>query len=162
ARSARRSGFRGYCTAGHSQIGDTAMRFRSWLDGLKFRSQNRRARRARAHRPHNILARQLLSVETLEDRLVPGFLAPVNYGAGAGPIAIPPADFNHDGHLDLAVANNSDSTVSILLGNGDGTFQSAQNFGTDYYPRSIAVGDFDNDNTLDIVTANAWDLSILK
>jgi hypothetical protein len=37
-------------------------------------------------------------------------------------------DFNGDGHLDLAVANQGSNNVSLLLGNGDGTFQAAQNF----------------------------------
>ena len=36
-----------------------------------------------------------------------------------------PADFNGDSRLDLAVTNVSDGTVSILLGNGNGTFQAA-------------------------------------
>ena len=44
-------------------------------------------------------------------------------GRGASPIAIVAGDFNGDGRLDLAVANAGDNDVSVLLGNGDGTFQ---------------------------------------
>ena len=42
---------------------------------------------------------------------------------GANPSAIVAGDFTGDGQLDLAVANSGDNTVSVLLGNGDGTFQ---------------------------------------
>lgn len=41
---------------------------------------------------------------------------------GGMPQGITAADLNNDGKIDLAVANNADGTVSILLGNGDGTF----------------------------------------
>jgi FG-GAP-like repeat len=61
-----------------------------------------------------------------------GTLAPqVTYPTGPGPVAVAAADFDGDGRVDLAVANANcplgkqctSSTVSILLGNGDGTFQ---------------------------------------
>jgi hypothetical protein len=89
----------------------------------------------------------------------PGVLTPTRYGflnAAFGRIAAP--DFNGDGHLDLAVTfNNIDfgtpSGFSVLLGNGDGTFQTpvnhvvlptmAQNY--------IAVGDMNHDGRPDIV-----------
>ena len=38
-------------------------------------------------------------------------------------------DFNGDGKADLAVANHGSNNVSVLLGNGDGTFQAAVNYG---------------------------------
>jgi hypothetical protein len=41
---------------------------------------------------------------------------------GASPFGVAAADFNADGHLDLAVTNYAGNTVMILLGNGDGTF----------------------------------------
>jgi hypothetical protein len=62
-------------------------------------------------------------------------------------------DFNGDGVLDLAVANVF-SNVSVLLGNGDGTFQAAQNFGAGGGPFSVAVGDFNGDGVLDLAVAN--------
>jgi hypothetical protein len=67
-------------------------------------------------------------------------------------------DFNGDGRLDLAVANNypdyQDNSVSVLLGNGDGTFQAAQNFAVGSAPSSVVVGDFNGDGLLDLAVAN--------
>src|SRR5260370_32493974 len=88
--------------------------------------------RAATHRPN---------LEVLEDRCVPSFSPAVMYPAGTNPGAVLTADFNGDGRLDLAVVNSSSSTVSVLLGNGDGTFQPAQNFATGTNPLSLAVGD---------------------
>ena len=51
----------------------------------------------------------------------------------------------------ILIQNN----VSILLGNGEGSFGPANNFGAGIGPRSIAVGDFNEDEALDIATVNA-------
>ena len=53
----------------------------------------------------------------------------MNYGAESAPTSVAVGDFNGDGKLDLAVANYGSSNVSILLGNGDGTFKAAVNYG---------------------------------
>lgn len=52
----------------------------------------------------------------------PSFGTPVSYPAQNGPVAAISADFNGDGHPDLAVANLASSSISIFPGNGDGTF----------------------------------------
>jgi len=62
-------------------------------------------------------------------------------------------DFNGDGKLDLAVGNYNSHTVSVLLGNGDGTFQSQQTFATSSGPY-LAVGDFNGDGKLDLAVDN--------
>ena len=59
-------------------------------------------------------------------------------------------DLNGDGNLDLVVANYISNNVSILLGNGDGTFQAQQTFATGANPDSVAVGDFNSDGNLDV------------
>src|SRR5438309_10784273 len=48
-----------------------------------------------------------------------------DFATGMSPSSVAVEDFNRDGKLDLAVANNRSDTVSVLLGNGDGTFQAA-------------------------------------
>src|ERR687897_308197 len=79
-----------------------------------------------------------------------------NFGAGDEPISVAVGDFNNDTILDLAVANQNSDNVSILLGNGNGTFVDtpAVNFGAGDGPFSVAVGDFNNDTILDLAVAN--------
>jgi len=67
------------------------------------------------------------------------------------------ADFNGDGKLDLAVVDNVENVVFILLGNGDGTFQSPIRFATGTDPGAIVAGDFNNDGKLDLAVANYTD-----
>ncbi|MEA2030089.1 MAG: FG-GAP-like repeat-containing protein, partial [candidate division Zixibacteria bacterium] len=70
------------------------------------------------------------------------------------------ADFNGDGNNDLATANSggweNPGDVSILLGNGDGTFQSAVNYAVGSHPLSVFSADFDGDGDNDLTTANGW------
>ncbi len=90
------------------------------------------------------------------------FQAPVTYSLGVGAQSLTAADFNGDGKLDLAVAVFASAPskfccgVSILLGNGDGTFQAARTFRsvTDGFPGTIAAGDFNGDGKTDLVVAN--------
>jgi hypothetical protein len=72
------------------------------------------------------------------------------YNVGFQPDEILTADFNHDGHLDLAVANGGGNTVSILLGNGDGTFRPANDVVLAGNPKAIAVADFTRDGFADL------------
>jgi hypothetical protein len=95
-----------------------------------------------------------LHVEALEDRCLPSFVAPVSYPVGAAPQAVVTADVNGDGQLDIITANAASNTVSVQLGNGNGTFQPAVNYATGTDPVAVAVGDLGN-GKLDIVTANA-------
>jgi hypothetical protein len=72
------------------------------------------------------------------------------------------ADFRNDGIQDLVTCNPQDNTVSVLLGNGDGTFQQARTFAagpTPTYVAYLAVGDFTGNGKLDIVTANQGSVS---
>jgi hypothetical protein len=90
------------------------------------------------------------------------FQAARNFAAGIYPESVAVGDFNGDGTLDLAVANNTVSgTVSVLLGNGDGTFQDARNYATGNGPDSVAVGDFNGDGTLDLAVAGAGGVRVM-
>jgi hypothetical protein len=92
------------------------------------------------------------SVPSVGIRLNPfsGNLQGSTYVVGPGPDEILTADFNHDGHLDLAVANGKGNTVSILLGNGDGTFRPAADVVLAGHPKAIAAADFTRDGFADL------------
>src|ERR1700755_1203141 len=77
------------------------------------------------------------------------FASPSAYAVGHSPQSVVVGDFNGDGKQDLAVLNTTSNTVSLLLGNGDGSFQAAKNFNCGNNPASLAVGDFNGDGKLD-------------
>ncbi len=80
---------------------------------------------------------------------------------GLYPGAVAVGDFNGDGKLDLAVANQGSGTVSILLGDGAGNFTLASSLVASY-PWSVGVGDFNGDGKLDLaVSGNSYAVSIL-
>ena len=75
-------------------------------------------------------------------------------GGGARFWYIAEGDFNGDGKLDLAVTDYSNNNVSVLLGNGDGTFQAPRTFPVGIHPAQVAVGDFNGDGKPDLVVSN--------
>lgn len=93
-----------------------------------------------------------------------GMGAPVNYPAGSGPWGIAVADFNLDGKVDIAVADNqtsNTSNISVLLGKGDGTFQNALSASAGTAPINLAAGDFNGDGKPDLAVVSTTGLTIL-
>jgi hypothetical protein len=82
------------------------------------------------------------------------------YRTGSGPRALAIADLNRDGHVDIATANAIGNSVSVLFGNGDGTFRDAVSYGTVSQPRSLAVAELDGSNGPDIIVPSGNDASV--
>jgi hypothetical protein len=91
------------------------------------------------------------------------FQPAVSYDSGGyEPIAEAVVDLNHDHFLDVVIVNSCGSAsncttgaIGVLLGNGDGTFQSAISYGSGgEYPRSLAVGDVNGDGYPDLLVVN--------
>jgi hypothetical protein len=97
------------------------------------------------------------------------FAPPVYYQTGPAASRIAVADLNGDGNLDLVTADecniqNCDNPtlglVSVLLGNGDGTFQPHVDYPTGLASTSVAVGDFNGDGKPDLAVGNSYGLTV--
>jgi hypothetical protein len=85
-----------------------------------------------------------------------GFGPQIPYSTPGGQVAVAVGDFNGDGKPDLAVANGGrrSPTVSVLLGNGDGTFQTAVTYPVGRKSADVAIGDFNGDGNLDLAVVD--------
>jgi hypothetical protein len=84
------------------------------------------------------------------------FAAAVHYPVGNEPRGVALGDLNRDSKLDLAVANAGSNSVSILLGNGNGTFAPATSVGVTLYPSSVAIADFNGDGKPDLSVTHLY------
>ncbi len=79
--------------------------------------------------------------------VINGFLPAAGYAVNGGAGTVLRGDFNGDGRLDLATVG---AGVSVLLGNGDGTFSPALNSAAGLFAYNAVAGDFNNDGKLDL------------
>jgi len=79
---------------------------------------------------------------------------------GDTPRDIVAKDFDKNGTIDIAVVNNGSDSVSLLSGNGDGTFNTPKSVSVGSKPMSLISGDFDNNGTPDIAVLNATGQSL--
>lgn len=78
------------------------------------------------------------------------FLSQLVFQTGTCPTSVAVVDFNHDGKLDMVIANSEGSDISVLLGNGDGTFLPKVNRALPANPTSIIAADFNGDGNADV------------
>lgn len=77
--------------------------------------------------------------------------------ANLRPYGAATADLNGDGLTDIVTATKGDNSVSVLLGNSDGSFRTKQSFPAGLNPNGLAVADVSGDGIPDVVTANYTD-----
>jgi len=88
------------------------------------------------------------------------FLDQTTFATGSRPFSVALADVNGDGKPDLVVANYGSNSVSVLLGNGDGTFQSQATLATGTHPASVAIADLSGDGKADLVICDYGDNNV--
>src|SRR5262245_48485652 len=134
-----------------------ARMLRSWRRWLQRKGRPAAAGRTRGRR---------LRLEALEDRAVPAFVQAPAYNVGpnsqqgSNPVAVAVGDFNRDGRLDVVTANQGSDTGTLLVGNGNGTFQPARNYAVGKGPVAVLAVDLNGDGLSDVVTANKDDNTV--
>jgi hypothetical protein len=76
------------------------------------------------------------------------------FPTGNGPTEIVTADFDGDGHADVATCDYNGNTITVLLGNGAGGFGAPITLAVGTAPAGLAAGDLDGNGTIDLVSAN--------
>jgi len=124
-----------------------------WMH-LSRRRGNSITRKAQTHRALAAAVAACVT-EPLEGRvmLALSFAPAVPYTVGNQPWAVCTGDFNNDGKIDLASGNYGDNSVSVILGNGDGTFKPQATYNIGVETSSVVSGDFNGDGHMDLVAS---------
>jgi len=90
------------------------------------------------------------------------FGVPLTATTGAYPVHVAVADFDLDGKMDVVVADENCATppcgmgsISVLRGNGDGTFRAKHDFQSNLSTGFVAVANFNRDGAPDVVAVNS-------
>jgi hypothetical protein len=94
------------------------------------------------------------ALETLENRTLPSLTSPLSGGIGGTPTAPRVGDFNGDGVPDLVTVDPVKSTVTILLGKGDGSFGSPLTYPAGPGADAVAIAALTNNHKQDLVVAD--------
>jgi len=81
---------------------------------------------------------------------------PVHLHAGVAPVSVVLADVNHDGSMDILVANHGSNSLTVYLGDGKGGFKESKGspFAAGQSPNDIGLGDFNGDGIPDVAIPN--------
>src|SRR5262245_53835952 len=101
---------------------------------------------AKPQKPRPTTARPVIQDARSSIQLTPSR----GYIVGTGPVSITAADFDRDGHIDLAVACVQSWDITILMGDGTGRFTWTGSLVTAPYPSMAVAGDLNNDQKADL------------
>lgn len=96
----------------------------------------------------------MLGVEALLAGSAPSFAGAKSYAAGPDPVSVAIGDLNGDGKPDVATANATPGTLSVLLNGGNASLGSKVDYESGSSPHSVAIGDLNGDGKADLVTGN--------
>jgi VCBS repeat protein len=85
----------------------------------------------------------------------------VNFTAHDGPIAVTTGDYDRDGFVDAVVANNDTNDITLLHGNGRGSFRNPVNFPAGAHPNAVTSADFGGRGAADVVVSSEGGQSIM-
>lgn len=81
-------------------------------------------------------------------------------GTGSGPVSAVATTLTASGFTDIVAANHANNTLSVFLGNGDGTFKTPATIATGHSPTSIAAADLNGDGKIDLAVTNDTDSTV--
>lgn len=78
-----------------------------------------------------------------------------NYATGVHPVSVQHGDLNSDGNMDVVVVNSGSASISVYIGNGNGSFSAKTDYPVSTAPQCLALTDINTDGKLDALIVNA-------